>query len=42
MKASKVYEATGIGNENESGGSFTPSSNQTVETNEMSAMNVRD
>ncbi|KAL8119166.1 hypothetical protein AgCh_016615 [Apium graveolens] len=40
MKASEVYEATRIGNENESGGSFTPSSNQTVDTNEMSAMNV--
>ncbi|KAL8148935.1 hypothetical protein AgCh_006077 [Apium graveolens] len=40
MKASKVYEVTGIGKENESGGSFTPSSNQTVDTNEMSAMNL--
>ncbi|KAL8090081.1 hypothetical protein AgCh_039522 [Apium graveolens] len=40
MKGSEVYEATGIGKENESGGTFTPSSNQTLGTNEMSAMNV--
>ncbi|KAL8125529.1 hypothetical protein AgCh_012992 [Apium graveolens] len=40
MNGSEVYEATGIGNGNESGGNFTLSSNQTIETNKMSAMNA--
>ncbi|KAL8095425.1 hypothetical protein AgCh_036760 [Apium graveolens] len=40
VNGSEVYEATRIGNKNKSSGTFTPCSNQTIETNEMLAMNV--